>query len=129
MKEFQAVFQMSKTIIFEVRYYTLANNTNAHFTTSAAKFCNSKRDFSQCGQAQPELLKKYATAREFFEKWDHLHLHKMSEEEYAEMIEDIEKLKARYNFIFEELEESRKPYSPGFSFYRLADWSKQEPKH
>ena len=32
MKEFQAVFQLSKTIIFEVRYYTLSTNKTPHFS-------------------------------------------------------------------------------------------------
>lgn len=128
MKEFQAVFQMSKTVIFEVRYYTLSTNTRPDFTTSAAQFCRNKKDFSRCGQAQPELLKGYRTARRFFEKWDAYHLHDLTPEQYDEMRHDLETLKEQYNFIFEELDESRRPYSPRFSFYRLADWTKQEPK-
>lgn len=128
MKEFQAVFQMSKTIIFEVRYYTLDNNSRPYFTTSAAQFYRNKKDYSRCGQAQPELLKGYRTARQFFEKWDVYHLHDLTPEQYNEMRHDLETLKEKYNFIFEELDESRRPYSPRFSFNRLAKWTKQEPK-
>ena len=129
MKEFQAVFQMSKTIIFEVRYYTLDTNSHPYFATSAAQFCRNKQDFSRCGQAQPELLKDYRTARKFFEKWDACHLHDLTPEQYNEMRDDLKALENQYNYILEELDESRRPYSPRFSFYRLANWTKQNPKH
>lgn len=128
MKEFQAVFQMSKTIIFEVSYYTLSTNPAPYFSTSAAEFCRNKKDFTRCGQAQPELLKGYRTARRFFEKWDGCHLHDLTPAQYDEMRQDLEALKEKYNFIFEELDETRRPYSPHFSFYRLAEWTKQTPK-
>lgn len=129
MKEFQAVFQMSKTIIFEVKYYTLSTNTHAHFTTQAAEFCRNKKDFCKCGQAQADLLKHFPTARRFFEKWDALHLQDLTPEQYKEMQKDLETLKFRYNYIIEELDESRRPYSPHFAFYRLAEWTKQKPKY
>lgn len=128
MKEFQAVFQMSKTIIFEVSYYTLGTNDHPYFTTSAAQFCRNKQDYARCGQAQPELLKGYGAAMRFFEKWDAYHLHDLTPEQYDEMRNDLEALKERYNYIFEELDESKRPYSPHFSFYRLAEWTKQNPK-
>ena len=129
MKEFIAVFQMSKTIIFEVNYYTLSNNTYPHFTTQAAQFNRNKQDYSRCGQAQPALLKNFSVARRFFEKWDCFHLRDLTSEQYDDMMKDLEVLKKQYNFIFEELDESRRPYSPHFSFYRLAEWSKQTPKN
>ena len=59
MKEFQAVFQLSKTIIFEVRYYTLSTNSRPYFSTTAARFCRNKRDYSQCGQAQDTLTRGF----------------------------------------------------------------------
>ena len=128
MKEFQAVFQLSKTIIFEVYYYTLSTNSHAHFATSAAQFTRNKLDFTQCGQAQDTLLKGYYTAMRFYKKWDTCHLHDLTPEQYAEMLHDLESLKEKYNYLFEELDERRRPYSPHFSFYRLAEWSKQTPK-
>lgn len=128
MKEFISVFQMSKTIIFEVKYYTLGNNEHPHFTTSASEFCRNKKDYKRCGQDQPDLLKNFRTARKFFEKWDALHLHDLTQAQYSEMLKDLESPKDRYNFIFEELDESRSPYSPHFAFYRLAEWTKQAPK-
>lgn len=128
MKEFQAVFQLSKTKIFEVAYYTLSTNSRPYFTTEAAEFCRNKRDYRTCGQAQNTVLKGFPVAMRFFKKWDVLHLHDLTPAQYAEMVEDLEKLKARYNFIYEELDETQKPYSPSFGFYRLAQWSKQEPK-
>ena len=127
-KEFLAVFQMSKTIIFEGNYYTLCNNKTPHFTTSAAQFCRNKRDYNQCGQAQKSLLRNYPAAMRFFKKWDIHHLHDLTPAQYAELREDLEELKSRYNSIYEELDESKRPYNPSISFYRLAEWSKQEPK-
>ena len=127
-KEFQAVFQLSKTKIFEVHYYTLSTNKNPYFTTSAAVFCRSKRDFTTCGQAQESVCKGFRTAYNFYRKWDTLHLKDLTEEQYAEMRSDLEKLMDKYNYILEEFDESAKPYSPHFSFHRLAEWTKQNPK-
>ena len=64
----------------------------------------------------------------FFKKWDIHHLHDLTPAQYAELREDLEELKSRYNSIYEELDESKRPYNPSISFYRLAEWSKQEPK-
>jgi hypothetical protein len=128
MKEFQAVFQLSKLIIFEVYYYTLSTNKNAHFTTSAAEFCKNKKDFCRCGQAQDDLTRGFATARRFWKKWDALHLKTLTPEQYNELQADLQALKDKYNYIYNELDETKKPYSPNFSFYRLAEWTKQPPK-
>lgn len=129
MKEFIAVFQLSKTIIFEVQYYTLSNNTHPYFTTSAAQFCKNKRDFSRGGQAQEELTKGFTTARNFWKKWDHLHLHDLTPAQHNELLSDMEKLKNQYNHLYKELDEKQKPYPPRFSFWMLAEWSKQKPKN
>ena len=128
MKEFQAVFQLSKTIIFEVNFYTLSTNQTPHFSTSAAQFARNKKDFTRCGQSQMELTKGFLTARRFFLKWDKHHLHNLTPAQYEELQADLQTLKERYNFIYEELDESRRPYSPHFSFYRLAEWTKQDPR-
>lgn len=128
-REFQAVFQLSKTKIFEVKYYTLSTNKHPHFTTSAAEFCRNKQDYTTCGQAQESVCKGFRSAYNFYCKWDTLHLKDLTEEQYAEMRSDLEKLMGHYNYILEEFDESAKPYSPHFSFYRLAEWTKQKPKH
>lgn len=128
MKEFQAVFQLSKTKIFEVKYYTLSTNSRADFATTAAEFQRGKQDFSRCGQCQEEILKFYPTARRFFKKWDLFHLKELTAAQYDEMRRDMETLQGRYNYIIEELDETQRPYSPHFGFHRLAQWTKQEPK-
>ncbi len=128
MKEFISVFQLSKTIIFEVCFYTLGTNQTPHFTTSAAKFCKNKRDYSRCGQAQEELTKGFFTARRFWKKWDKCHLKNLTKSQYDEMQNDIQLLKQKYNYIYEELLETCRPYNPHFSFDYLAEWSKQNPK-
>lgn len=128
MKEFISVFQMSKTIIFEVKYYTLLTNKTPYFSTSAAQFCRNKQDYTQCGQAQKSLLRSYPAAMRFFKKWDAFHLQDLTTAQYEEMKTDLEELKAQYNFIYKELDETARPYRPSFGFFRLAEWSKQTPK-
>lgn len=46
MKEFMYVFQISKLITFEVNFYTLGTNSAPYFSTSANKFCRSKKQQS-----------------------------------------------------------------------------------
>jgi len=127
-KEFQAVFQLSKTEIFEVRYYTLSTNQRPYFATDAARFCRNKRDYSTCGQAQEDVCRRHRAAYNFYKKWDVKHLQDLTDAEYMELREDLKKLEEKYNFILEELDESKRPYSPAFSFRRLAEWTKQKPK-
>lgn len=127
-KEFQAVFQINKMITFEVDYYTLSNNKSAHFSTSANEFIRSKRDYLRGGQAQADLLPKGSKARAFWEKWDSLHLCDLTDEQYTELLKDIEELKANYNYIFDDLSDRIKPYNPNISFWRVVELSKQEPK-
>lgn len=126
-KEFKAVFQLSKTVIFEVEYYTLGYNSHPYFATTASQFCRNKRDFSRCGQCQNDILT--GKAKRFWKKWDDLHLKDLSEVQYAEMFGDLEDLFERYNFMYEDYDESKKPYSyTGFHFSDLVEFSKQEPK-
>lgn len=51
-KEFKYYFQITKLVMFEVEYYTLGNNKNPYFATSANKFYKNKRDYECGGQAQ-----------------------------------------------------------------------------
>lgn len=128
MKEFQAVFQINKLTIFEVKYYTLGSNKKPYFATSAAQFCRSKRDFTTCGQAQKHVLSKHGKAYKFFEKWDQYHLKELTPEQLEELIQDLETLKNQYNYLIDELDPNNRPYNPHFAFYRLVEFSKQEPK-
>lgn len=127
-KEFLAVFQLSKTKVLFVEYYTLSTNSNPDFTMSAAEFCRNKLDYTRCGQCQEEITKGFLTAHSFVKKWNPHHLHDLTPAEYSEMLTDLEKLKVRYNYIMQELNEIEKPYSPHISFYRIAEFTKQNPK-
>lgn len=131
MTEFMYCFQITKMIVFEVEYYTLSTNTTPHFSTSAAEFIRSKRDYSRCGQAQAELLPRHSAARRFYDKWNRLHLHDLTPEEYAEMIADIENLKARYNYIEDVREcfgQSAGCYKTHIPFYEVVELSKMPLK-
>ena len=131
MKEFMYCFQIDKMTVFEVKFYTLSTNKTPHFSTSAARFIRSKRDYDTCGQAQERVLPKHSIARRFYDKWDHLHLHNLTQEEYEEIITDIEELKARYNYI-EDIRDcfgrSTGCYKTNISFYEIVALSKQTPK-
>ena len=131
MKEFMYCFQIDKMTVFEVRFYTLSTNKTPYFSTSAARFIRSKRDYSQCGQAQKSVLPLRSAARRFYDKWDRLHLHNLTPEEYAEIIADIEELKDRYNYI-EDVRDcfgrSAGCYKTGIPFYEVVELSKLTPK-
>jgi hypothetical protein len=131
MKEFMYCFQISKMIVFEVEYYTLGSNKAPYFSTSAAKFIRSKRDYSTCGQAQSALLPKGSPARRFWQKWNPLHLKDLTPAEYEEMTADIEQLKARYNYIEDVRDcfgQSAGCYKTHIPFYEVVELSKQTPK-
>ena len=125
-KEFIASFQLSKKIIFEVNFYTLGNNSHPYFSTSAYEFNQPKTDYRRGGQAQEDLTKGFYMARRFWKKWDKKHLQDLTEEEYADLIIDLERMKETYNYLYSELDETRKPYSPCFSFERMKELSKMK---
>lgn len=131
MKEFMYCFQIDKMTVFEVEFYTLSTNKEPHFSTSAARFIRSKRDYSECGQCQARILPKHSAARRFYDKWDRLHLHNLTPEEYAEMTADIETLKSRYNYI-EDVRDcfgrSVGCYKTHLSFNDIVELSKLTPK-
>ena len=126
-REFMAVFQLSKMRMFHVAYYTLSTNSHPHFTTTANEFIRSKRDYRTGGQAQDYVTKGFTTARNFWQKWDPMHLKDLTEEQYTEMVSDLEALKKKYNYILMELNESKKPYNPHISFYDEVELSKMTP--
>ena len=101
-KEFLAVFQVTRTITFEVEYYTLGSNKNPDFSTSANEFNRPKTDYNRCGQCQEDVLPRGSKAYQFYKKWNYKHLLDLTESEYEEMIADLEILKNKYNYIIEE---------------------------
>lgn len=131
MKEFMYCFQINKMTVFEVDFFTLSTNKTPHFSTSAARFIRSKCDYSECGQAQENLLPKHSAGGKFYEKWDHLHLHNLTQVEYTEVAADIEELKARYNYI-EDIREcfgqSAGCYKTHIPFCEIVELSKLTPK-
>lgn len=117
--EFISAFQITRKIIFEVKYYTLSNNKNAYFSTSANELNQPKTNYSACGQAQARLLPKNSIAFRFWKKWDKKHLEDLSGDEYTSLIADINVLKDKYNYIFIKLDETQKPYNPNIPFYAI----------
>lgn len=99
LKTFHYAFQITRTIIFEVSYYRLGSNKNKHYSTEASQFNRPKTDYNQCGQAQESLLKRFPLAYNFYLKYDPCHLHDISEETHTNILNDIEKLKEKYNYI------------------------------
>lgn len=98
-------FQISKTVIFEVKYYILGNNEKPYFSTSANEFNRPKTDWVRGGQAQDDLLPRnptFGNARKFWKKWDTKHLQDLTDNEYTELLQDIQTLKDTYNYIEED---------------------------
>lgn len=131
MKEFMYCFQLDKMTVFEVEYCTLGGNKTPHFSTSAARFIRSKRDYCRCGQAQKDLLPPHSAAHRFYDKWDHLHLKDLTPAQYEEITADIEVLKERYNYIEDAREcfgRSAGCYKTGIPFHEVVELSKLTPK-
>ena len=112
--QFNYTFQITKKVIFEVSYYTLGSNKNPYFSTSAAQFNQPKTDFKRCGQCQEDVL--FDNAKKFYFKYDSLHLMDLNDEQYQNIINDIELLKDQYNWIDNQ------------KFYNQKDLSKMELK-
>lgn len=119
-KKFWA-FQITRKIIFEIKYYKLGNNQTPHFSTSASEFNQPKTDWEQCGQAQETLLPKNSLAYKFYKKWDEKHLQDLTNEEYSQLIKDIKQLKNKYNYI--EQEQDKECIKTHIPFYALKDLS------
>ena len=77
----------NKVITFEVCYGDLKAEQTPYFFTSA-----KSRD--EGGQAQDRLLPEGTVVRAFWEKWDIYHLQMLAMDEYEEMINDLEIVKA-----------------------------------
>lgn len=126
-KEFKYCFQITKSVMFEVEYYTLGNNKTPYFATSANKFVKNKKDYECAGQAQDRILPKNSIVRQFWEKWDKKHLKDLSNDEYREIIKDIEELKEKYNYI-ERIKDTFRGEYDNFSFWEEVLLSKAELK-
>lgn len=96
--EFMYAFCVTRTAVFEVRYYTLGGNSHPYFATSAAVFNRPKTDYNRCGQCQNDVL--FGKAKQFYKKWDSCHCKDITDDQYTEMLNDIEELKKIYpNYI------------------------------
>ena len=126
-KEFKYCFQITKLVMFKVEYYTLGNNENPYFATSANKFYKNKRDYECGGQVQDQLLPENSIARQFWEKWDKEHLKDLSDDKYREIIKDIQELKEKYNYI-ERIKDTFKGKYENFSFGEIVLLSKADLK-
>ena len=113
--------------MFEVEYYTLGSNKSPYFVTEANEFFKNKKDYKSGGQAQDRLLPKNSFARQFWEKWDKKHLKDLSDDEYREVVKDIEELKEKYNYI-EYIKDTFKGKYENFSFGEIVLLSKAELK-
>lgn len=124
--EFMYAFQITRKIIFEVRYSTIGSNSRPDFATSAEEFNQPKTDYDRCGQCQDDILPD-GPAKEFYAKWDYCHLHDLNDAQWQEVVEDIETLKQRYNYI-EEIQDTFAGGRTGISFSRTKDLSMQPVK-
>lgn len=97
MANYHFAFQITRKIVFEVEYYTLANNPRPYFTTSAAEFNQPKTDFQICGQCQRDLLT--GKTKVFHNTFDQYHLEDLTTEQWQQILAAITELKATYNFV------------------------------
>lgn len=124
--EFMYAFQITRKIIFEVNYYTLGSNPSPHFSTSAVEFNQPKTDYDRGGQCQEDVLPA-GPAKEFYTKWDYCHLHDLNDTQWQEVVDDIERLKQRYNYI-EEISDTFAGSRTHISFGRIKDLSMMNVK-
>lgn len=130
-KEFFAAFQLSKLVMFYVNYFRCGNNKEAYFATSADHFIRSKRDIDRGGQCQEDILPHDSSAYRFYKKWNRLHLHDLTDAEYAGIRADMEQLMNDYNYILKE-----RPYkgvktccsADHLSFSECVELSMMQPK-
>lgn len=121
-KEFLYAFCISRTRVFFVEYYTLDTNARPYFVTRAAEFNRPKTDYKRGGQAQDDVCT--GSARKFWRKWGALHCKDLTNDQYTELLQDIEELKKAYpHHIEKQLDATKRPYSPRISFYDIKKMS------
>ena len=123
--EFLYAFLLDRMTVFKVEFCSLDRNCAPHFSTSAARFSRNKQDYTLGGQAQEELL--YGKAKQFYEKWDHLHLHDLTDDEYDEIVSDIEDLKRAYPY-YVAYEFDGKATRTSIPFYEIREKSMEVPR-
>lgn len=123
--EFKCAFQVTKSIVFEVCYYTLGGNRQPHFSTMAGRLNRRKSDYAECGQCQGRLLS--GEAKRFWQKWDGKHLGQLSYVERAAVWADIEALKERYNHIVIASDKFGTEDTRDIRFSEVVALSKEEP--
>ena len=97
---FSIVFQITKTIMFEVNYHKVGGNKDPYFATSAMVFNRPKTNYKECGQCQASVLPIASTAKMFYKKWDKYHCKDIMDSEiYKELLSDLDKLKEKYNYV------------------------------
>lgn len=97
---FSMVFQITKTIMFEVNYHKIGSNTYPFFSTSAMLFNRPKTDYEGCGQCQASVLPIASSAKIFYKKWNKYHYKDIMDGEiYKELLSDLETLKEEYNYV------------------------------
>lgn len=101
-------FQLSRTEIYEVHVNPSmfsrgiagpVEQRGYHFSTEAEVFNRPKTDWNRCGQCQANVTQNYSAANAHWKKWDQFHLKQVYPDQYKEWLEDIEELKAAYNYI------------------------------
>lgn len=97
MKNFTVSFRIAKRKSFTV-YYRL-NDNQSYFSTTAELLNYKRSDYSQCGQAQNDILYRGSLAYDFFKKWDIKHLETLTALEFEELEKDINVLKNKYPYI------------------------------
>ena len=119
------VFQITKMIVMQVQYYTLGHNPNPRFSTSADVFNQPKTDYIMGGQCQDEVLT--GLALKFYEKWNYCHLKDLTDAQWQEVVDDIEELKNKYNYI-EEIQDTFGGGYNSISFSRTKELSMMNVK-
>ena len=108
IREHHLAFQLSRTIVYEVEvspsmFWSPSEQKSYrngfHFSTAAEFFNRPKTDYNRCGQCQDDATKDFPVARRHFKKWDKHHLKRVTPELYEEWLNDLEELKATYNYI------------------------------
>ena len=88
-----------RKIQFEVEYIQLGANQNPHFGTSACIMNHRRTDINEGGQAQESVLPKNSLAYKFYKKWEKKQWQMLTEEEMTEVLNDIEELKNKYDYV------------------------------
>ena len=139
-KYFSILFQLDKLRLFEVNYVlkniykgTIGKTSSTfeptkvvdELTMNTSTFQKSKRDYQSVGYVD-EVLANYQKARNFYEKWKKEIFHSLTENEYNELLQDIEVLKNTYNYTEQPIEG---PDKYGFRFSQEVELSKMKPKN